>query len=64
MVVSGVLAVHMLMASRGRPLIPIPYLESGDMFLAFFFAMFCISSFSALQAENERRRHGDRDEWT
>jgi stage IV sporulation protein FB len=64
MVVSGVLAVHMLMASRGRPLIPIPYLESGDMFLAFFFAMFCISSFSALQAENERRRHWDHDEWT
>jgi Zn-dependent protease len=64
MVVSGVLAVHMLMASRGRPLIPIPYLDSGDMFLAFFFAMFCISSFSALQAENERRRHWEHDEWT
>lgn len=64
MVVSGVLAVHMLMASQGRTLIPIPYLKNGDMFLAFFFAMFCISSFSALQAENERRRHWDHDEWT
>ncbi len=64
MVVSGVLAVHMLMASHGRPLIPIRYLNFGDMFLAFFFAMFCVSSFLALQAENERRRHWDHDEWT
>jgi len=64
MVVSGVLAVHMLMASQGRPLLPIPYLEFGDMFLAFFFALFCVSSFMALQAENERRRHWDHNEWT
>lgn len=85
MVVSGFLAVHELMASRGHPLLRLPFghkgtldislcrgeffvhfplLSSGDMFLAFFFAMFCISSFSALQAENERRRHWDHDEWT
>lgn len=61
MVVSGVLAVHMLMASRGRPLLP--YVPAFGMFTALFFAMFCVSSFGALQAENERRRHWDHDEW-
>ncbi|MGH7174297.1 MAG: site-2 protease family protein [Gemmataceae bacterium] len=62
LVVSGLLAIHMLMASRGHPLIP--YLNFGDMFLAIFFALFCVSSFAALQAENERRRKWDQDEWT
>lgn len=62
MVVSGVLAAHMFMASQGRPLIP--YLNFGDMFLAIFFVLFCISSFTALQVENERRRQWDHDEWT
>jgi stage IV sporulation protein FB len=62
MVVSGVLAVHALMASQGRPLLP--YVPAFGMYTAFFFAMFCVSSFSALQAENERRRHWDHDEWT
>jgi stage IV sporulation protein FB len=64
LVVSGLLAVHMLMASRGHPLIPIRYLDFGDMFLAIFFALFCLSSFAALQAENERRRKWNQDEWT
>lgn len=62
LVVSGVLAVHMLMASRGRPLIP--YLRFGSMYMAIFFALFCVSSFAALQAEKERRQHWDHDEWT
>jgi Zn-dependent protease len=78
LVVAGFLAAHELMASRGRPLLhfPVsestsPYLlllkamcESGDMFMALFFLMFCISSFLALQAENERRRRWSDDEWT
>ncbi len=85
LVVSGFLAAHELMASKGRPLIHLPFLESGvlsiklfhgemllrlplfqsgDMFMALFFAMFCVSSFLALQAENERRRHWGDDEWT
>jgi stage IV sporulation protein FB len=85
MVVAGILAAHELMASRGQPLIrlpfvppeglritlfhgqysvPLPLLESGDMFMAIFFALFCVSSFSALQAENERQRRWDNDEWT
>jgi Zn-dependent protease len=85
MVVAGVFAIHELMASRGQPLlrlpfeqsgileislfrgeylVPFPLLASGDMFMAIFFALFCISSFTALQAENERRRHWDHDEWT
>lgn len=62
LVVSGLLAAHMLMATWGRPLLP--YVPAFGMFTAFFFAMFCVSSFAALQAENERRRHWDHDEWT
>lgn len=62
MVVSGLLAVHLFMASQGRPLIPIKYLNFGSMFSAFFFAMFCLGSFRALQAEDERRRW-DHDHW-
>jgi Zn-dependent protease len=63
MVVSGVLAAHALMSSQGHPLLPKPIPEFG-MFTAILFAMLCVSSFSAMQAENERRRHWDRDEWT
>lgn len=62
LVVSGLLAAHMLMASQGRPLLP--YVPSFGMWTALFFAMFCVSSFAGLQAENERRRHWDHDEWT
>ena len=39
------------------------FFDSGSMFMAIFFAMFCVSSFTALQVENERRRQWDRDEW-
>ncbi len=62
MVVSGVLAAHALMSSQGKPLLP--YVPEFGMFTAILFAMLCLSSFSAMQAENERRRHWDRDEWT
>jgi Zn-dependent protease len=61
MVVSGLFAAHMLMASRGRPLLP--RVPEGGMFMAFFFAMFCLSSFLALQAENQRRSQWGEDEW-
>lgn len=61
MVLSGFLAVHLLMATMGKPLIP--YLDIRSMYLAIFFALFCLSSFSALQAENARRDWHD-DEWT
>ncbi len=63
MVVSGVLAVHALMSSRGHPLLPKPVPEFS-MFTGFLFAMLCASSFSSLQVENDRRRHWDHDEWT
>jgi stage IV sporulation protein FB len=77
MVVAGFLAIHELMATKGRPLIQVPvsessspYLwllkgmcESGSMFTALFFAMFCVSSFMALQVENQRRRSWSDDEW-
>jgi Zn-dependent protease len=62
MVVSGLLAVHILMASQGRPLLP--YVPAFGMLTALFFAMFCISSFLALQAENARRHQWSDDEWT
>lgn len=77
MAVSGFLAVHELMASKGRPLLRLPisessspllhdlkgWVESGDMFMAIFFALFCISSFMALQEENQRRRQWSDDDW-
>jgi len=47
----------------GDWIVPMPLFESGSMFMAIFFAMFCVSSFTALQVENERRRQWDRDEW-
>jgi Zn-dependent protease len=62
MVVSGVLAIHLLMAANGRPLIPgLP--AFGGMLMALFFAMFCVSSYTALHAENERHRQWEHDEW-
>lgn len=77
MVVAGFLAVHELMAAKGHPLIHLPIsesnslflgllkgmCESGSMFTAFFFAMFCFSSFTALQAENQRRHSWSDDDW-
>jgi Zn-dependent protease len=65
MVVSGFLAIHMFMATREQPLLPsfIPFARHGDMFLALFFALFCVSSFMALQAENQRRRQWSDDDW-
>jgi stage IV sporulation protein FB len=62
MVVSGVLAAHALMSSRGHPLLP--YVPAFGMFTAILFAMLCLSSYGALQAENERRRDWHQDEWT
>ena len=83
MVTAGFLAAHELMASRGRPLIRLPFLksdaihvqvfgdiyslnlfQSGSMFMAIFFLLFCVSSFLALQAENARRHPWREDEWT
>jgi hypothetical protein len=42
----------------------LPYIPAFGMLTALFFAMFCVNSFLALQAENERRRGYDHDEWT
>ena len=85
MVVSGLFALHELMASNGRPLIRLPselaesltvslfrgefverfpLLASGSMLTALFFVLLCIRSYATLQAENERRRGWDHDEWT
>ena len=62
MVVSGLLAVHALMSSQGKPLLP--YVPAFGMYTAILFGMLCASSFSAMQVENDRRRQWDHDEWT
>jgi stage IV sporulation protein FB len=62
MVVAGLLAAHGFMSSQGRPLLP--YVPAFGTMTAIFFVLFCISSFSALQAENERQRRWENDEWT
>jgi stage IV sporulation protein FB len=62
MVVSGVLAAHAFMSSQGKLLLP--HVPALGMYAGFLFAMLCVSSFAALQAENERRRYWDHDEWT
>jgi Zn-dependent protease len=59
--VSGLLAIHVLLAttSKGEMRL-IPHLPAfGGMFTALFFAMLCVGSFQALQAENARRRFWD-----
>jgi Zn-dependent protease len=61
MVVSGLLAVHMFMGTQGRPILP--YVPIFGLWTAIFFAMFCISSFQALQAENDHRRDWGDDDW-
>lgn len=53
--VSGLLALHCLLAEYRQPLIP--YLAFGGIMPAIFFALFCISSLQALQIENERNRN-------
>jgi Zn-dependent protease len=60
-VVSGVLAVHVLLAMNGQPLIPYLGWLRG-WYMGLFFALFCISSFQALQAENSRRRRSGWDD--
>jgi Zn-dependent protease len=61
-VVSGLLAVNSLtVALTEKPLIP--YLEVlGSFYMGIFFALFCVSSFQALQAEQSRRRPGGWDD--
>jgi Zn-dependent protease len=59
--VSGVLAAHVLLAMQGHPLIPGLEWLSG-LYMGIFFALFCVSSFQALQAEKSRRRPGGWDD--
>jgi Zn-dependent protease len=61
LVVSGLLALHTFLAEKGRGLIP--YVPPLGMYMALFFLLFCVSSFLALQAENERFRRQGGDDW-
>jgi Zn-dependent protease len=63
-VVSGLLALQVLAASNGHPLLPdaLGRYIGSDMFMAFFFIVFCVGSVQALQAERSRRSRWD-DDW-
>ena len=57
---AGILAIHCLMASNGRPLIP--YLAwFGGTFMAIFFAMDCVQCIQLYQQERARRNPWDDD---
>jgi membrane-associated protease RseP (regulator of RpoE activity) len=58
MVTAGVLAVHMFLGDRS----PIPYLPQGGLYGALVFLLLAVSSFQALQMENERRRRWYRED--
>lgn len=61
-VLSGLLAIHCLMAQQGRPLIP--WLDMiGGIWMMIFFAMFSITSFQALHQVNSRNNWDDRMPW-
>jgi stage IV sporulation protein FB len=54
MVLAGGLAVHLLLGKRS----PIPFHLAGDStFLILFFALLALTSFQAMQMENERQRY-------
>jgi len=57
--VAGVLALHCLMSSQGKPLIP--FLPRFGLFTAIFMAMFALQSFQAFQIESNRRPSGRND---
>jgi stage IV sporulation protein FB len=63
MVVAGLFAAHMLLTAQDPERGFLPYVPAGDMFMALFFALFTVSSFLALQAENQRRRQWHDDDW-
>lgn len=58
MVVAGFLAIHSLVATPETALWR--WLPTQDTFLAIMFAMLAVTSFQALQMENERRRYFER----
>src|SRR5262249_1864181 len=60
MVVAATLAVHALLGSRS-PLRDVPYLPSGE-YTGIFFALLAVTSFQALQMENERIRYLDQSD--
>jgi len=62
MLTAGVLAAHILMSQRGPGLIPWlnDYFRTGPL-TAFFFILFAVQSYQALQEESHRRRNWDDD---
>jgi Zn-dependent protease len=60
-VVSGLLAVQVLAASKGWPHLPIRV--GSDIYMAFFYLYFCVGSVQALQSERSRRSRWDDDDW-
>jgi Zn-dependent protease len=60
--VAGVLALHFLSDSQGRPLLPLPI--HGGLYSGLLFAAFCVTSLQTLQFERARRRaYSERMPW-
>jgi Zn-dependent protease len=59
--VSALFVLNVILSQRGRPLVP--FLPPLGLFMALFFALFCVSNFLELRAENQRLRRGGGDDW-
>jgi len=64
LVLSGLLAIHCLMAANGQPLLPLRF---GSTYSAILFGLLALESFQLLQHAQSQRRwtdeHWDRDDW-
>jgi Zn-dependent protease len=58
MVVAGVLAIHSFLGRKS----PIPYVPKLGMYAGILFALLCVNSFQALQADTARRRQWSSDD--
>jgi Zn-dependent protease len=61
LVVAGLLALHCFLGQQGRKLIP--FLPSFGLYSAILFALLAVGSLQGLQAENQRFRGDDGDDW-
>jgi stage IV sporulation protein FB len=62
-ILSGALALQMLLAANNIKLIPYLGWLPADLYLGLFFAVFCFGSIQALQAERNRSRWEDELPW-
>jgi stage IV sporulation protein FB len=62
LVVAGLLALHCFLGAQKRTLIP--FLPALGLYPAILFALLAVGSFQGLQAENEKLRGEDADDWS